>query len=263
MACEGSRQMKEQEVSMLLTKQECRWVRARLPLWVGDGGLEQSDVAVTGGDLSAQDHQRVARHLAVCKGCCQQQAALERAFGAIMAASAESPVDRAAPSLWPVLEQRINGRGGAAPEPQSNLASGVRGRPLFSLTGLRHVRPGFSSFLVGGAIASLVVSFVSGVIAHRQWLDAQSTIHGNAAPLVRVDASTATDLAQAADADPDDDGESSVKQLAAADPLPVSETTASVAGSPAAKPAVHARVADDGEHNTIGAPDPRESKPIY
>src|SRR5206468_8655959 len=84
----------------------CEWVRARLPLWVGDGDgpTEPGD---EGGDLSIEDRRSIDRHLDACPTCREHRIALEQALGALARAAAMLSVPPDTPSLWPTLEPRI------------------------------------------------------------------------------------------------------------------------------------------------------------
>jgi hypothetical protein len=79
-------------------KPDCRWIRDRLPLLVGD-------------DLVGLERRKVERHLIACLPCRKERATLTNALGALHAAAAESPVQAtrssASTSLWPALERQI------------------------------------------------------------------------------------------------------------------------------------------------------------
>ena len=233
-----------------------------LPLWVGDGGLEQS-VDGEGGDLSAGDHLRVDRHLAVCPSCRRQQLAMGRALRVSIAARAESPVDLAGPSLWPVLEQRIDGQNGSVPAGRYRPAFGLPDRLSDFFGAVDRVRMGVGSFVVHAAVASLLVSVVMGTIARRHRMDAQATIQGNTAPLAGGLAPAANDDMSTKLADLDDDDESTGDQLADVDPAAVADSSTAVVGNLSAKPAVPGRFGHDLDHGTGGQGDSRENKPIY
>jgi Putative zinc-finger len=246
-----------------MNKRECRWVRALLPLWVGDGGPEECEASSEEGDLSGQDRERVERHLVGCPSCREQQKALGRAFSALVAAKAEPPVDRAAPSLWPLLERRINGQQLSERPGRSRPAFGMSDRLSDLLTALDRARLGVGSFVVYAAVASLLVSLVMGTIARRQRIDAQATIEGNTTPLAESLAPATFNDAPSKLADLDDDSDSTANQLAEVDPVVVPETSTSGVGSLPAKPAVHGRFGQDLDRGAAGAGDTRESKPIY
>ena len=84
----------------------CEWVRARLPLRVGDGD-DPTESGDDGGDLSAEECRSIDRHLDACSSCRQRQVALKQALGALAGAAAVLPVPPETPSLWPALEQQI------------------------------------------------------------------------------------------------------------------------------------------------------------
>ncbi len=210
--------MADDEKKVLVSKRECRWVRSLLPLWVGDGCPEQSAGPGEGGDLSAEDHLRVEGHLAVCPSCRRQQVAMGRAFRALYAARAESPVDGAAASLWPVLQRRIDGE-------KSSLAGG-RSRPAFGLPdrlsdlfgALDRARLGAGSLVAYAAVALLLLSLVMGTIAQRQRMGALATIDGNTAPIDRVLAPAPVEDVSTKLADLDEDGQSMADDPADPDP---------------------------------------------
>jgi len=216
--------MANQEMSMSMSKRECRWVRTLLPLWVGDGGPEQCEASSEEGDLSAQDRSRVERHLAGCLSCRGQQIALGRAYSALVAAKAEPPVDRAAPSLWPMLERRINGQDSSERPGMSRPAFGLADRLSDLSTALDRARLGVRSFVVYAAVASLMVSLVMGTIARRQRINAQSTIDGNATPLAQALEPATSSGASDKLADLEDDSENTANHLAEVDPVVIPET---------------------------------------
>ena len=88
---------------------KCEWIGARLPLWVDNGDCDGSTEAHgERGDLSGSERQQIEQHLAGCTSvspppacsgtstCCTRR--LPRTT---------YPVISDAPSLWPLLEQRI------------------------------------------------------------------------------------------------------------------------------------------------------------
>jgi hypothetical protein len=255
--------MANREMSISMNKRECRWVRALLPLWVGDGGPEQCEASSEEGDLSAQDRDRVERHLVGCPSCREQQMALGRAFSALVAAKAEPPVDRAAPSLWPLLEQRINGENSSERPRRSRPAFGLADRLSDLSAALERARPGVGSFVVYAAVGSLLVSVVTGTIARRQRIEAQATIDGNTTPLAQALEPATYNDAPSKLADLDDDSDSTANQLAEVDPVVVPETSTSGMANLPAKAAVHGRFGQDLDRGASGAQDARESKPIY
>jgi hypothetical protein len=93
-------------MSTTMANPTCEWVRARLPLWVGDGD-DLTEPGDEGGDLSAGDRCSIDRHLGACPSCREHQVALEHALGALASAAAVPPVPPETPALWPALEQRI------------------------------------------------------------------------------------------------------------------------------------------------------------
>ena len=254
--------MASQELGMSMSNRECRWVRARLPLWVGDGGPDASERNGEGGDLVAEDRREIERHLAGCTCCRGHQIALERAFGALMAASALAPVDPHVASLWPILEHRIADQDAIATPRRSQTVSGLADRLARTWTIRDRKRPRLGSILVYGAVASFLVTLVTLTIARRQWLDAQSMIAGNTSPLAHMAAPpTPVDEASSKTSDPDD--KVLANHLAEADPVRLPEASGPGLGVPPPKPAIHTRLGYDLDHGTLVAPDTRESKPIY
>jgi anti-sigma factor RsiW len=81
----------------------CEWVHRRLPLLVGDSdGLTDE-----GSDLDAPDRDRIERHLAECAPCRERRTELEQTIAILGLAAEQMAVGPGAPSLWPMLEQRI------------------------------------------------------------------------------------------------------------------------------------------------------------
>jgi hypothetical protein len=241
---------------------KCRWVHARLPLSVGDRGLETSERSGKGGDLVAEDHDEIERHLAGCTCCRGHQIALQQAFGALMAASALPSVDPHVPSLWPILERRIADQDAIATSRQAPTISSLADRLARTWTIRDCKRPRLGSVLLYGAAASLLVTLITLSIARRQWLNAQSIIAGNTSPLAQITAPIyVVDEASSRTSPSNDDGDVPVNHLADADPVRLPEAPG--AGLGPLKPAIHTRLGYDLEHGTQVSPDTRESKPIY
>jgi hypothetical protein len=95
--------MAEKDMGMKMGSPSCEWVRARLPLLVGDG----EDAPGEGGDLSSQDRRRIERHMVECATCRQHRTALQGVLTTLTAVAARPPISPAAPSLWPLLEHQI------------------------------------------------------------------------------------------------------------------------------------------------------------
>ena len=171
-----------------MSNRNCRWVRARLSLWVGDRGPDASERNGEGGDLVAEDRCEIERHLAGCTRCRGHQIALQQALGALMAASALPPVDPYVPSLWPILEHRIAEQDAIATSRQSQAIFGLADRLTRTWTVRDRKQPRLGSILVYGSVASLFVTLVTLAIARRQWVDAESMIAGNTSPLAYMDA---------------------------------------------------------------------------
>jgi hypothetical protein len=185
-----------------------------------------------------------------------------RAFRALYAARAESPVDCAAPSLWPVLQRRIDEENRSFPAGRSRPAFGLPDRLSDLFGALDRARVGAGSLVAYAAVASLLVSLLMGTIAQRQRNSALATIEGNTAPIDRVLAPGPVEDVSMKLAELDDDDDSNADQLADTDPAPVTETPTAVVGNLSAKPAVPNRFGHDVDRGTAPV-DSRENKPIY
>ena len=87
---------------------DCEWIGPRLPLWVDNGdAISSTDARGERSDLTAKERREIEQHLAGCARCRRHQLALEQALGALAIAANDSPIAPDAPSLWPLLEQRI------------------------------------------------------------------------------------------------------------------------------------------------------------
>jgi hypothetical protein len=90
----------------MMDKSSCRWVRDRLPLWMGpDEG--PSGPGGDGDDLGALDRRSIEAHLAACPACREHRSGLARALEALDLAAGSPPVVPDGSSLWPALERRI------------------------------------------------------------------------------------------------------------------------------------------------------------
>ena len=257
--------MTSQKLGMSMSNRECKWVRARLPLWIGDGGPDAIEGNGKGRDLVAEDCREIERHLAVCTCCRGHQFALEQAFGALTAASTLTPVDPHVPSLWPTLERRIAAQDAIATTRQSPAIFGLADRLTRTFTVRDRKQPRLGPILVYGSVASLLVTLVTLAIARRQCADAESMIAGNTSPFAYMDApANSVDEISSNPSDPDDDGELPGNHLAEADPVRLPEASAATGpGIPPPKSAIQSRLGYDLDHGTLVAPDTRESKPIY
>ncbi len=103
----------------------CKWVRDRLPLLAGD-------------ELVGFDRRKVERHLIGCPKCRQHRIALADALDILHAASAHSPSQPDAPSLWPALARQISESRRPAPAPALSAAWPRWGgwSPVLGLSGL-------------------------------------------------------------------------------------------------------------------------------
>jgi hypothetical protein len=263
----------------------CQWVRARLPLWVGELGDDcQHDGEP--GQLSTAERLRIDGHLTFCSNCQQYRTALEQTMGVLASAAAALPTDPEAPSIWPVLERRIQARVVRTPtrwlrigqalyrqfaqawvlfRSEAPLRSAWRRDSIWGTIG--HWSSRFESSLrlrvafgSGLAVAFLVTMFVVPAV-QREWVDAQSTIKANAAPLpapVLAESRLAEDPTE--DVEIPNESDAPADQLVQAEPVRSPEPPASGTNSP---PPQKPRLGYDVEHGIPMAPDPRDSKPVY
>ena len=128
--------MAQQAMGKSMGNRACDWVRARLPLWVGDEFNEDPTAGSSDdGDLPAMDRREIGRHLEVCASCRQHWTTLDQAFGAIFATASQRPVEPKAPSIWPLVEEQIANREAnvAAPRLRSIRRSVDRSVALWSI----------------------------------------------------------------------------------------------------------------------------------
>jgi anti-sigma factor RsiW len=131
----------------------CRWVRDRLPLLVGD-------------ELLVVDRRRVERHLIGCPECRQRRTALGLALETLHVAAAESPTQTEAPSLWPAVARQIR-------ESRRPAAGPFPAWPWFNM------RPALGFSLGFGLLAAVAVA-----LAARHELNvARGRIAANARPI--------------------------------------------------------------------------------
>jgi len=283
--------MANQGMGKSMDNRTCEWVRARLPLLVGDLDGDQTEGGSEGGDLTPQDRRQIERHVGDCAACRQHQVALEQALGALAAAAAYMPVKTEVPSLWPVLERRITHHDARTPSGWQRAAYGfanrwVRARAILDderalrLAWMRDTlrealahrkeqdpesrrKPG----LVWGysVVAAIFVALIGFPVVRRQWLEAQSTIVANAAPLAdQLVSPEPIDEPPPGVANLDDEGEVPTSHLAEADPVRAPEIPgAGSDGNLAPKPAPQVRFGYDLDHGTPMPPDTRDSKPVY
>jgi len=95
--------MAEYGKGMIMGRPSCDWVHERLPLLVDDS----DGISCEGNDLSVEDRCRLEHHLAECASCRQHRAALEKAIAILSIAATEMTAGLRTPSLWPMLEERI------------------------------------------------------------------------------------------------------------------------------------------------------------
>jgi anti-sigma factor RsiW len=269
----------------------CEWARDRLPLLVGDLGIE-ADRNGEGGDLSPAERSRIERHLAGCAACRGRQSDLERAYEILTAAAADLPVESSARSLWPALERRIR----EVNRPVVSRATlrvrdwthqWVRlwadfttdlplrrawARDYFQtiFSGQENVdyvtsrRVGFA--LRVGVAAVLCVAVVAASSLWRQWERTQYIIKTNTSPLVDQPAPQ-VQIAQKPEVDssPSDTGNAAQSDLVQADATarPSESAGASANGTREPKPAPPMRFGYDLERGIPMPFDARESKPSY
>jgi len=269
----------------------CRWVRARLPLLVRNCEGDHTNADGEAGDLTALDRHQIERHVVGCTSCRRHRATLEQALSALAAAAAQMPVETDAPSLWPGLEYRIAqhtarprsrwfqaarglanqwGRTGAMlREGQALRLAWMRDTLGEALAGRKEQdsesrrRPGL--VLGYSAAAAISVALIGLPVMRRQWVQSQSTIVANSAPLAdQVVPTLPLDEPSPEVEDKNGDGEVTTSHLVEADPVRAGEAPRSgTDGTLAPKQSPHSRFGYDLEHGTPIPLDTRESKPVY
>jgi hypothetical protein len=270
---------------------ECEWIEDRLPLWVDNGDCDGStEVPGKRGDLTAKERQQIEQHLAGCARCQRRRLALEQALGALAVAANHVPIAPDAPSLWPLLEQRIADRdtsGGGRWSPASGRSTARSVRPWANLDSVRPLRRAWtrdtlremlagsnqptseskrfstSLFKTGAVAAAVLVTLTGTWMAHRQWAIAQNMILPNSVPLadpLPVTAVAEEPPSENVDRNRDD---VPVNQLAEAEPPRPPETGSPRVEAIVPKPPMHTRFGFDLEHGIPMPPDSREAKPVY
>jgi hypothetical protein len=267
----------------------CVWVRARLPLWVGDHQV-QTDGTGESGDLSSLEHQMIERHLDRCAACCRYRSELKRALAGLTAAAADLPVEPQASSLWPALKRRIQDLDQPAPSRCRRVARACTERWARGLSGFAadqgvrlarardRLQANFTSPENGrlgsnqrvplalrlGLIASLLIAVIAARGLWHEWSRAQSTIKTNTSPLANR---STLPVERASELEPDpagsDDSQPQAELVQADIALPVEPPGGGMNGSTEAKLAAPARFDYDLEHGIPMPPDARESKPVY
>jgi len=132
--------MANQAMGTTMGNPACEWVRVRLPLWVGvnDDPIERN---AERDDLSPEDCQSIEEHLGACPSCRQHQADLERAYHALASAAGTLLVAPDAPSLWPLLAERMKAHDARTRPPWIRAVNRVTDRGLRALTDLDGERP--------------------------------------------------------------------------------------------------------------------------
>jgi hypothetical protein len=281
--------MADQSMGRSMANRDCEWVRARLPLWVGDGNDDQNGSPREGGDLAAKDGREIDQHVGGCTSCRIYRSSLEEAMAALLAA-AHVPVEPAASSLWPVLQRRIASHNAYIVSRWRGAASCVADRWVRARTILDREQPlrlgwihdTLREALIGpkhhglesnrksrmvlryGIMSLLSVALIGGLVLGREWTDSQSMIVANAAPLTNQVPPNTVHEEPSDLANPDMGGEESPSQLAEADLARTPEASGSgLDGAGAAKPPSPTRLGYDLDHGTPIAPDTRDSRPVY
>jgi hypothetical protein len=277
--------------SMGNSKEEagCNWVRARLPLWVGDRDSRTVRNG-EGGDLSLVEHHRIERHLEHCSACRRYCSALERALDTLAAVATDSPVQPQATSLWPALKHRIEDLNRARPTRWSSVIYALTDRLARALPSFIPDRPVRRAWardrlrarsttdgngwlgshrrvgLVLGLslIAFLLIVAIAVPASWRAWATAQSTITANALPLASRGVPSAGAASELRPDSSRPDGSEPQDELVQAEVAHLGESPGGGASSPAEpKPTAPARFGYDLEHGIPMPPDARESKPVY
>jgi Putative zinc-finger len=270
---------------------ECEWIEDRLPLWVDNGDCDGStEVPGERGDLTAKERQLIEQHLAGCARCQRHRLALEQALGALAVAANHMPIAPDAPSVWPLLEQRIADRdtsGGGRWSTASGRSTARSVRPWANLDSVRPLRRAWTrdtlremlagsnqptsesnrfstSLIKTSAVAAAVLIALTGTwMAHRQWATAQNMILANSVPL--ADPLPVTAVAEEPRLEIVDRSRDDVptNQLEEAEPPRPPETASPKVEATVPKPSMHTRFGFDLEHGIPMPPDSREAKPVY
>ena len=94
--------MVQQIMKKTMDNPKCQWVKARLPLWVGEFD-DDCRPGGEAGELSATERRKIDHHLNICSTCQRYRAELEQTMGILAATAAELTTDPEAPSIWPIL----------------------------------------------------------------------------------------------------------------------------------------------------------------
>jgi hypothetical protein len=290
MVCDEQPRMADQSVGMSIVNRDCNWVRARLPLWVGDGSGDQIESLCERGELAAKDCREIEQHIGGCTTCCQYQISLEKALAALFAAAVYVPPQPDALSLWPALEHRIASHDARMIPPWRRAAGyvadqWVRARTLFdrdqplrlrwiydsvreALFGPKHHAFEFKRksglVLRYGIMSLLSIALFELLVLHREWADAQSLIVINSSPLTNPFPTTTVHKEIPPLADLDMVADESASQLADAELPRTSEASGSgIDGASTAKLSSQMRSGYDLDRGTPMAPETRDSKPAY
>ena len=270
---------------------ECEWVRARLPLWVGDSSGEQSDGRYEGCDLAANERCKIERHMDLCASCRLYQCSLTEALAAPWAAADQMPLEKSPPSLWPAIARRIAsedapkvsrwrqaagcvadwciqaqmildrepsfriGWKGDASSAASTIPKG-RGARFEAKRGFA-LRYGLMTLLAAA-------TWIGVLVIGREWADAQATTVANAAPLAKQDVPAPIRDEPSHVTELDMDVEDSPGELAENALARAPEASGfGLDGTSPAKSSSQIRPGSDFDHGTPMAPDARDSKPVY
>ncbi len=87
----------------IMSETSCEWVRDWLPLL----SHASDDLSAEQTELVIEERERIAHHLDGCPACRSRQVALEQVAQILSIAASRPPVMMDTPSVWPVLEQRM------------------------------------------------------------------------------------------------------------------------------------------------------------
>jgi hypothetical protein len=234
--------------------------------------------------LGIHDHHKIKQHLNICRTCRQHCTTLEHTTGLLASAAAELAIDPEAPSLWPILERRIEAQTHRTSPRWLRMVQNVGDRCARAWMIVNGERPlhrawlrdslletlahqpwqfgatlGLRLLLGVSSAAFLFVVLYAIPVLRRQEATALSVINVNATPLpvpVFPEANLPDELAERSDSD----SNLPADQIVQAEPPRTSDVPSPSAGNTAPpKP----RLGYDLEHGIPMAPDVRDSKPVY
>ena len=284
--------MANQDMGKTMGNRACDWVRARLPLLVHNCEGDQTEGDGEEGDLTIEDRQAIERHLGDCTSCRRHQshprsgtgrtrcgrspnAGRDRCSITLARAGAPDRKPRCTACLHagcgPRADSPTNGPGLG----ECSVAGGRSAWPghvtawerhsLAENNRVRNPDVGLAWFWVSASAAAISVALIGLPALRRQWVEAQSTIVANSAPLADpVVPTLPLDESSPEVEDKNDDGEVTTSHLVEADPVRAGEAPRSgTDGTLAPKQSPHSRFGYDLEHGTSTPLDVRESKPVY